>query len=147
MSRETAIQPTKSHDVSVNACQCEPTDAQRRESNGWSYRPPIDVVEYANEFTIELDAPGIDASEIELSYEHGVLSMHAPVRQRVPQNARFVRQEYGVGDFDRRIPLGRIAEFVDDQALSATYTSGVLTVRLPKLAQAHARKIEVKSAN
>jgi HSP20 family protein len=143
MSRQTAIQTTKSNEIQVNSPQAQPELGQPQ---GWSYLPAIDVLEWNEKYTIECDAPGLQVDQIELTFENGVLHLHAPVAQRYSPNARFLRQEYGVGDFDRTMPLGRLAEFVDSDKISATYEAGVLTIHLPKLAKAQGRKIQVRSA-
>ncbi len=118
-----------------------------RERSQWSYAPAIDVYETPNAYVIECDAPGLKADGINLTFESGSLHLHGEVVQRVPADASFLRQEYGVGDFDREIPLGRIVEFVDGDKAEAEYAHGVLTIRLPKIEVAQPRRIEVKKTN
>lgn len=144
MSRQTAIQKTTTNEVEVStppAPQSKPAP-----SDPWSYLPAIDVVEWKHEYTIACDAPGVAADQIDLTYVNGVLNLHGPVQPRYPQQVKFLRQEYGVGDFDRSIPLGRLAEFVDGDRISATYEYGVLTVHLPKVAAAQGKRIAVQAA-
>jgi HSP20 family protein len=121
------------------ACETNPADEQR---SAWSYTPAMDVYELPDAYVIECDAPGVKAEGIELTYEAGVVHLHGEVPQRFT-GATILRQEYGVGDFDREIPLGRLAEFVDGANATAEYAHGVLSVRLPKLAAAQPRRIEV----
>src|SRR5688500_16564894 len=104
------------------------------------------MIEWPREYTLECDVPGLSPQEISLTYENGVLHLHSPVTPRYAENLRFLRQEYGAGDFDRMIPLGRLAEFVDCDHISAEYELGVLKIRLPKLESAHGKKIAVQSA-
>jgi HSP20 family protein len=144
MSRQTAIQTTNSNEIQVNS---QPQNPQSQPQNqGWSYVPALDVIEWSDKYTIECDAPGLQVEQVELTFENGVLNLHAPVPQRYPQDCRVLRQEYGVGDFDRTIPLGRLAEFVDGDRISASYETGVLTIHLPKLASAKGRQIKVRTA-
>lgn len=143
MSRQTAIQTTNANDIQV---QTQPQNLPARVENSWSYVPAIDVIETDQEYTIVFDAPGLISDQISLTYEAGVLNLHGPVAPRYPQSVKFLRQEYGVGDFDRSIPLGRLAEFIDGDRISARYEYGVLSVYLPKLASAQGRKIRVKAA-
>jgi HSP20 family protein len=139
MSRQTAIQTTNGNTIQTS--NARPSSEQ---SNAWSYLPQIDVLEWNEEFTIVCDAPGLNAGEFNLTYENGHLHVHGPVASRYPQHVRFLRQEYGVGDFYRESPLGRLAEYVDVDRIGAEYDNGVLTIRLPKLAAAQPRKIDVK---
>lgn len=141
MSRQTAIQTTTTNQIQTGSAA-----PARTSPNAWSYLPQIDVIEWSQEYTIVCDAPGLTPSDFELTFENGFLRVHGPVSQRYPENARFLRQEYGVGDFYREIPLGRLAEFVDGEHISAEYDRGVLTIHLPKLATAQAKRIHVKSA-
>ena len=144
MSRQSAIQASSSNSIQV-APQQAPAQAPEQ-ANAWSYVPAMDVIELNDEYVIHCDAPGLAVDQIDLSFEDGSLHLHASVAQRYAEGTRFLRQEYGVGDFDRLIPLGRLAEFVDGDRISAEYESGVLLIRLPKLATAQPKKISVKSA-
>ena len=143
MSRQTAIQTTSANQIQVDAAQ---SPQRNTAASPWSYMPAMDVVEHQHEFTIDFDAPGIARDQIDLAYDNGELSLHGGVPPRWPESVKPLRQEYGVGDFDRSIPLGRIAEFIDGERISAIYESGVLTVHLPKLASARSRKIPVNGA-
>lgn len=144
MTRQTAIQTSQSNQVQVQT-PANQRVAHESQPSQWSYIPAIDVIEWEREYSIVCDAPGLKHDEITLTYESGVLNLHGFVLPRYPQDSRFLRQEYGVGDFDRVIPLGRFAEFIDGERISATYESGVLTVHLPKMSKALGRKIEVKA--
>jgi HSP20 family protein len=139
MARQTAIQTTNSNNVPMRSSQ------PANEGEGWSYVPQIDVLEGTDSFSVVCDAPGLSASDINLTFESGVLHIDGRVAQRYPQDVKFLRQEYGVGDFYRQITLGRLSEFVDGERISADYASGVLTIHMPKLEAARPRKIEVQS--
>ena len=138
MSRQNAIQTATTNDIQVHT-QAQPPQA-------WSYLPVMDVIETENEYAIVLDAPGVVRDQVTLTYEAGVVHLHGPVAPRYPSNGKFLRQEYGVGDFDRTIPLGRLAEFVDGDRISAEYELGVVTVRMPKLAGSQPRQIRINPA-
>jgi HSP20 family protein len=134
---------------SKNAIQttcCAPVDAPRGSArrSEWSYTPAMDVYELPDAYVIECDAPGLQADGIDITFEAGVLHLHGNVTPRHNEGLGYLRQEYGVGDFDREIPLGRLVEFVDGDKAEADYAHGVLTVRLPKLEMAQPRRIAVK---
>lgn len=134
---------TNQQECCGSSCGCETPAATRRAGNAWSYVPQIDVIEHADRFEIACDAPGLDAQSIELSYEQGMLSLHGTVPPRFSDDTAFLRQEYGVGDFDREIPLGNLAERIDADHLSAGYANGVVSITLPKAPKAQARRIAV----
>jgi len=62
------------------------------------------------------------------------------VQTRVSQ--RPLVQEYAVGDYRR---VFRIGESINSEAIDADYSHGVLTITLPKAAEARSRKIEVRA--
>ena len=88
------------------------------------------------------DMPGASAESMNVSFEDGVLSVHAKVPQRsLP--GRQLMQEYGIGDYRRSFRLG---EGFDASQISAEYRKGVLTIHVPRLAAVRPRKIEVRPA-
>lgn len=133
---------TNPTDITAACCGGACDTAQADQRSAWSYTPAIDVYELSDAYVIACDAPGVKAEAIELTYESGVLHLHGEVPSRTT-GSKLLRHEYGVGDFDREIPLGRLAEFVDGEHATAEYDQGVLSVRLPKLAAAQPRRIEV----
>jgi HSP20 family protein len=143
MSNTTNAIQTTCCSQPVAAAEPQPT----RQRSEWSYTPAIDVYETPTAYVIECDAPGLKADGIDLTFEGGSLHLHGEVAQRVVGEVTFLRQEYGVGDFDREIPLGRISEFVDPNKAEAEYAHGVLTIRLPKLEAAQPRRIEVRKTS
>lgn len=109
----------------------------------WSYRPAVDVVEDADAFTVYADMPGTTASEIEVDFEDHTLRIHGKVTPRRPVEAEYVAQEYGIGDFDRRLA---VSEEIDTESITAEYASGVLVVHLPKSETAKPRHVPVRGA-
>jgi HSP20 family protein len=87
------------------------------------------------------DIPGATAAGIEVTFEDGVLTMHATVPPR-EQPGRPIRQEYGIGNYRRSFRLG---EGFDASQITADYARGVLTVRVPRLAAVRPRKVEVRA--
>jgi HSP20 family protein len=117
-------------------------EAVGREHTRPSFRPDIDIYETRDEIVLVADVPGASGDDIDLNFENGVLDLHARVRPRRAENAAYLVQEYGVGDFHRSF---QVSEDVDSSRISAEISGGVLTVRLPKAAAARPRKIEVRS--
>lgn len=146
MTNPNAIQKSQPAAVtSANAgcCGTESATQNSHDAQRWSYLPALDVWEREHEFVFEIDAPGVNPAEAEITVDQGVLHVHGPVAPRFGTTTRFLRQEYGIGDFDRNIPLGRLSELVDGNNAAAEYRDGVLTVRLPKIEQAKPKKISV----
>jgi HSP20 family molecular chaperone IbpA len=107
-----------------------------------TYGPNVDVCDRGSEILIVADVPGAAPNAIEVSFDDGVLSVHAPVVAReLP--GRTLRQEYGIGDFRRSFRLG---DGFDASQISAECRRGVLEIHVPRLAAVRPRKIEVRSA-
>jgi HSP20 family protein len=121
-----------------------PHNAQQpeRTRSGEFYHPHVDIVELGPELLLLADVPGAKAEEIDIRFEDGELSIHAPVAPRQEAGTRYLLREYGVGDFYRTF---RVSEQVDANRIHAEYADGVLRLHLPKVAAAQPRKISVQS--
>lgn len=104
-----------------------------------TFLPHVDIGDMGDEVKLLADLPGVQPEEIDIRYEDGVLSVHAPVRPRqLP--GRLIKQEYGIGDYRRSF---RIGDGFDPSRISAEARHGVLTIHVPRLAAARPRKIAV----
>ena len=106
-----------------------------------TFQPNVDIRDAGGEVSLIADIPGATAAGIEVTFEDGVLTMHATVPPR-EQPGRPVRQEYGIGNYRRSFRLG---EGFDTAQITADYARGVLTVRVPRLAAVRPRKVEVRA--
>lgn len=108
---------------------------------GLTYRPNVDVSDRGTEVVLVADMPGATADTIDVTFEDGVLTLHATVAPR-PTGGRAIQQEYGIGNYRRTLRLG---EGFDGAQIAADYRRGVLTVRVPRLAAVLPRKVEVRA--
>lgn len=110
--------------------------------------PTLDIAEEDGAFEVTMDVPGVEAKDIDIEVENGVLTVSGQREAKTEEGEKgksFHRVERYHGRFVRRIAL---PTGIDDSAAEARHENGVLTIRLPKLpeAQARQRRIEVKSA-
>ena len=106
-----------------------------------TYQPNVDICDCGAEVVIVADIPGAPAEGIDVSFEDGVLALHAKVPVRdLP--GRILRHEYGVGDYRRSFRLG---DDFDASQITASYRHGVLTIHVPRLAAVRPRKVEVRA--
>lgn len=107
--------------------------------------PSVNVVEGENNFRIELAAPGLEKDNFELKVEKGYLKVSAnKEQQKEVKEEKFTRREFNYASFSRSFQL---PESVDTENIVANYDKGVLSVSLPKKAEAQvekARLIEIK---
>lgn len=107
------------------------------------FTPTIDVRDLGEGkgWQVIADIPGADPQSIDVRCEDDVLTLYAHVPARWPTEATPRHAEYNIGDYRRTM---RIGEDVDVERISAEYTSGVLTLTLPRVARAQARRILIK---
>jgi HSP20 family protein len=104
--------------------------------------PPINTYESPEEFFVTAEAPGMCAGDFEVSVANQTLMLRATrVPFASPEGAEVVRRERADGRFERGVVLPGT---VDATQVSARYDRGVLVVRMPKIAAARPRKIQVE---
>jgi HSP20 family protein len=106
------------------------------------YTPPVDILEQKDGLWLMLDMPGVQAGDVEIQYENGLLTIHGKVQPREPQDADYLHCEYGTGDFYRTFSVG---EGIDADKIEAECRNGVIKLHLPKSEALKPRKIEVKA--
>ena len=108
-----------------------------------AWAPHIDVVEGEKEIVVRADLPGVDPAQIDVTVRDNVLVLRGEKKdeQESREGGRH-RAERFVGRFHREIPLPPGA---DVDHIRATAAHGVLTVVVPKKAEAQPRKINVQS--
>src|SRR5262245_15610321 len=99
------------------------------ETASLSWLPSVDVHEEENRFVVQVDLPGIDKKDIEITAEKGVLTIKGERAER--------------GTFLRRFTLPENAQA---EGISAKHTNGVLEVTIPKQPQVQPKRIEVQAA-
>ena len=102
---------------------------------------PLDVVRHDGDVTLRFDVPGSDPDSIEVTVDRGVLTVSVKRQEERTENDKFFVRERSMGTFTRRL---RLSENLNADAVAATYTNGVLEVRIPVLEQAKPRKVEVR---
>ena len=105
---------------------------------------PLDGVRRDGEVVLRFDVPGIDPDSIDVTVDHGILSVSVQRREERSENDKFFVRERTMGTFTRRL---RLSENLNAEAVEAGYSNGVLEVRIPVLEQAKPRKIEVRQAD
>ena len=105
---------------------------------------PVDGVRRDGDVVLRFDVPGIDPDSIDVTVDRGVLSVSVKRQEERSEGDKFIVRERMMGTFTRRMHL---SENLNSDAVEATYTNGVLEVRIPVLEQAKPRKVEVRQAD
>jgi HSP20 family protein len=108
-----------------------------------AWAPPIDVYETEKAFIVTAELPGLNRDQVELAFEDRRLTIrgHRSDRSASGDVLRFHQVERGHGSFARTFEF---ADKIDVEHVSADLADGVLTITLPKVPPAPARKIEVQ---
>jgi HSP20 family protein len=115
-----------------------------RSSFGFS-TPAIDMSEDEKAYKICAELPGMDDKDVDVSISGDTLVLKGEKRQEREQNDRnYHFSERAYGSFQRAFEL---PASVDRDKIAADFSKGVLTITLPKRAEAQkpAKKIEVRS--
>jgi HSP20 family protein len=90
-----------------------------------------EVEETDKEIVVRVEAPGMEKEDFEVTVDGNMLYLKGEKRfERATNDSTYHTMERAYGWFQRAIPLP--GEVPGDKA-EASYTNGVLTVRLPKL--------------
>ncbi|SJZ37947.1 HSP20 family protein [Marinactinospora thermotolerans DSM 45154] len=103
---------------------------------------PMDAYRDGDTFVIHFDLPGVSPDSIDLEVERNVLTVRAERPELLRGDREAVVTERPTGSFSRQLFLG---ETLDADGIDASYTDGVLTLRIPVAEQAKPRKISIAS--
>ncbi len=112
------------------------------EPNG-VWLPAVNVEESADELLLTAELPGMREEDVNVDIENNILTIRGEKREEREEGdegSRYHVSERRYGSFHRRFTLPRS---IEADAIRAEFDSGVLTVRLPKAAEAKSRTIEI----
>lgn len=96
--------------------------------------PAANIIEADDHFNIELAAPGKKKSDFTIELDEGVLTISSETETKsTEKDGSFTRKEFGYSSFKRSF---NIPETISADKISASYKEGILTVSLPKKAEA-----------
>ena len=106
------------------------------------WTPAVDLYDRPDDVVVELDLPGIDRSTLDLTVQHGILTVKAERKANAAEKGKCAYAERPMGSFYRAIEL---PESIASDKVEATYQDGVLKVVLTKVAEARPRKIAIST--
>lgn len=115
-------------------------------STSGSWMPAVNVEETADELVLTAELPGLTHENVELEVENNILTLRgekSEVRQEGDESRKFHLWERSYGSFQRSFTLPRT---VSADKISAEFDNGVLHVRMPKVAEAKSRRIDIHRA-
>lgn len=110
-----------------------------------AWAPAVDLAETADNIVVTCELPGMTAEDVEISLENNVLTIQGEkkeARTEEDSERRYHLWERTYGAFRRSFTLPRT---VDADKISAEFANGVLTITLPKTAEAKGRRIPIST--
>jgi HSP20 family protein len=108
--------------------------------------PQLDVKENDKSISIEAELPGMSEKDVELTLRDGILSISGEKKfEKREDKDNYHVMERRYGNFRRSL---RLPDTIDESKVAAKFEKGVLTVTVPKKAEAvrQTKKIEIKAA-
>ena len=112
--------------------------------NNWS--PAVDVRETEKELRLDVELPGINPEDVELTAENGVLMIRGEKkseRKEGEEESRYHVVERSYGGFMRSFQL---PQGLDESKIEADYNHGILSIHIPKAALPQPRRIQIGSS-
>jgi len=87
---------------------------------------------------VQFDLPGVDMYSVDLDVPRNVLTVRAERRRSTGENTQMIAAERPRGVLRRQLTLG---DTPDTDRVQASYSAGVLTLRIPVAKEANPGKI------
>ncbi len=113
---------------------------EEKTTPGRYFVPNADIYETNDALTVVLEMPGVDRSHLNISLENDVLRVDGQIDFSKYEGMEPVYTEYNIGHYTRSFTL---SNKIDQDRISAQLEDGVLTLTLPKAAEARARHIVI----
>jgi HSP20 family protein len=125
--------------VAARAQDKVPSNREETRSQERYITPPVDIYETTDGLVVKADLPGVAKEGLDVRVENSLLTIRGKAAHAATGDP--VYREYELVNFFRQFELN---ERVDQSKISADLKHGVLTLNLPKAAEAKPRQIEVK---
>ena len=104
-----------------------------------------DIKDMGDKFLLECEMPGFNKEDIQLDINGSTLTLCATYKSDNSEknsNGEYIRRERRFGSYYRSFDISGI----DESAIDAAYTNGILTLTLPKKEkqQPESKRIEIK---
>lgn len=108
--------------------------------------PAVNILESADEFQVEMAAPGMEKKDFKIELENNILTISSERKKEDEdkEGDNFTRREFSYQSFQRTFTLPH--DVVDADKINARYENGVLKLLIPKKEEAKQkppRQIEI----
>jgi HSP20 family protein len=119
-------------------------DTFGRGDGGATWTPAVDIRENQNELNLDVELPGLNPDEVEITAENSVLTIRGEkqIERKEGDDLRYHVVERSYGSFIRSFQL---PQGLDESRIEATFNNGILSIHIPKSALPQPKKIQIKS--
>ena len=107
---------------------------------------PVDLYETEHALVLEMIVSGLGSDDLDISVEGRQLSVHGNLPESEEEDGverRYWQQSIPRGEFSRNV---RLPATIDTDAIEARVVNGMLTLTMPKLAEAKVKKIPISAS-
>ncbi|HEX5436413.1 MAG TPA: Hsp20/alpha crystallin family protein [Gemmatimonadaceae bacterium] len=107
------------------------------------WAPAVDVHEDNNTIYLDVELPGINPQDVDISVDNGILTVQGEKHGKHENNRedeRFHTIERSYGSFMRSFQL---PQGIDEKQIHANFDNGVVTIDIPKAAIPQPRRIQI----
>lgn len=96
--------------------------------------PKVNIRETKDAYFVDMAVPGLKKNDFHIDLDNQVLSISTEMEENnEQQEENYTRREFGYASFKRSFSL---PETINEDAIKAEYTEGVLSIHLPKKEEA-----------
>lgn len=118
--------------------------ARRAAESGVTQRPCLEVLEFVDHWTVQLDVPGVCLEDINVTLTNGILAIDGERKSGVPEGAKVLFDDRTLSKFRREL---RVGEGIDQSRIDAELRDGVLKIVLFRSPESSPQKISIRNAN
>lgn len=97
------------------------------------FTPAVNIVETADAYHLELNAPGRNKEDFNITVDKGLLTISYEKKEEAKnEELKVVRREFSYQSFKRSFTVD---EKINTEAIQARYEDGLLKLLLPKIAE------------
>lgn len=100
------------------------------------------VLEHADHWTVDVDVPGLSEDEISVTFNDGMLIIEGERKSTMPDGAKEIFNDRSFSKFRRVL---KVRDAIDQNAIEASLTNGVLTLTLRRSPESVPAKISIRS--
>jgi HSP20 family protein len=118
--------------------------ATARDNSEAAWMPAVELADAGDNFVLKAQLPGIDPKDIDVQVTREAISISGERRyENTEEKPGYVRSEFRYGKFHRVLTL---PAQIQNDSVQAEYKDGILTLTLPKVAEARNKVVKINLA-